>query len=101
MSGLIGSVSQIYQGDRVDTVRGPAKNKIEREIDLAKEILDSEILVAQPLPPPKKTTRCPPKREVISEQKGGRAKITKKKPTKRVQPVNRLPAKKQKKNGSR
>ncbi len=79
-TGLIGTVSEVYPGDRVETVRGPAANKIEREIDLAKEILESEILVSLP---PKKKERCPNKTQ---NQKGGRVgtkKITKKQPTKR------------------
>lgn len=79
MSGLIGTVSEVYPGDRVETVRGPAANKIEREIDLAKEILESEILVSLP---PKKKDRCVIKTQ---NQKGGRVgstkKITKKQPT--------------------
>ncbi len=79
-AGLIGTVSEVYPGDRVETVRGPAANKIEREIDLAKEILESEILISLP---PKKKERCVNKTQ---NQKGGRAgtkKITKKQPTKR------------------
>lgn len=86
MSGLVGAVSEVYQGDRVDTVRGPAANKIEREIDLAKEILESEILVAQP---PKKKERCTSKKEKVQNQKGG--KVVKKS---RVLPTKR-PATKQ------
>ena len=69
MSGLVGAVSEVYQGDRVDTVRGPAANKIEQEIDLAKEILESEILVAQP---PKKKEKRISKKEKVQNQKGGK-----------------------------
>lgn len=79
MSGLVGIVSEVCQGDRVDTVIGPASNKIEREIDLAKEILQSEILVAQPLP----TKSCVIKRKTTQNQKGGRKKTQ---PTKRSAP---------------
>lgn len=93
MSGLVGIVSEVCQGDRVDTVIGPASNKIEREIDLAKEILQSEILVAQPLPT--KSESCVIKRKTTQNQKGGRKKTQ---PTKRSAPRKQSIVKRKKKN---
>lgn len=72
MAGLVGSVSKPFQGD---IVIGPASNK--HEIDLEKEILESETLVAEPLPQ-KKRKVCKVKRN----QKGGQLnKKTTRKPT--------------------
>ena len=80
MAGLVGSVSKQFEGD---SVIGPATNK--REIDLEKEILESETLIAEPLPQKKV---CKVKRS----QKGGRVK---KKAT-RKRTVSRKPTKKRK-----
>ena len=90
MSGLVGVVSEVYQGD---SVRGPARNKIERQINLPKEILESEILVAQP--PPNKTHNCPIKRPRTKNQKGGSKT---KKTTKRSAPKKQSIVKRKKKN---
>ncbi len=80
MAGLVGSVSKQFEGD---VVIGPASNK--REIDLEKEILESETLVAEPIPQ-KKRTVCKVKRN----QKGGQVKkkVTRK-PSKKAKPAKK------------
>ncbi len=78
MAGLVGSVSKQFEGD---VVIGPASNK--REIDLEKEILESETLVAEPIPQ-KKRTVCKVKRN----QKGGRVKKARK-PSKKTKPAKK------------
>lgn len=104
MSGLVGIVSEVYQGDSVETVFGPAANKIEREINLAKEILESEILVAQPPRQPEKCVlqRTERKKPVDKKQiqKGG-AKLTTKRVAPKKTPTKPPSKKKVKKNGGR
>ncbi len=98
MSGLVGCVSVPYQSD---TVIGPASNKIEREeIDLAKEVLDSEILVARP--PPTSIKQITKKKKSVSSQKGG-SKTKKQTASKKAVggTAKHTPAKRPRKNGSR
>ena len=80
MAGLVGSVSKQFEGD---VVIGPASNK--REIDLEKEILESETLVAEPIPQ-KNRKICKVKRN----QKGGQVKkrVTRKR-SKKAKPAKK------------
>lgn len=95
MSGLVGCVSIPNQRD---SVIGPASNKIEREqIDLAKEVLESEILVAQP-PAISRKQVTKKKKSTSSSQKGG-SKIKKQTTSKRAggKSKNKTPTKRQRK----
>ena len=90
MSGLLGAVSEADKPDRIDPVRGPAANQIEKDIDLDREKFESEqVQAGLPLTPSGKSSKKSRKRVCKRKINRRPRRMTKKRGRKRARPTKR------------